>query len=305
MTVGRFLRQPSLLVGLAIVGLFAVVALAAPLIAPPQGRSANIIPRDGFKAMPEPPDAEHPLGTIENQNDVFYGLIWGTRAAFRVGVLVTLGRLAIGGLVGLVAGYRGGWVDAVLMRLTDAFLAFPMIAAVMVMLAVFGNVLDLLAGGDQMYMVRRVETVITIALVLFGWMPYARMIRGNALSEREKEYMHAARGSGVPGWRILFRHLLPNVTQGLFVLSAADVGAMVVLVSALNFIGFGVGTMGEMPAEWGQLLSVSRNWIVGAGGNAFEYWFTFVPVSLAVVFFAVGWNLIGDGLRDALDPRMK
>jgi peptide/nickel transport system permease protein len=251
------------------------------------------------------PDIDHPLGTTENQNDIFYGLIWGTRAAFRVGVFVTFGRLLIGGMVGLVAGYRGGWVDALLMRITDAFLAFPVIAAVMVMLAVFGNVIELLGSGDQMFMLRRVETVIIAALVIFGWMPYARVMRGNALSEREKEYVQAARATGVPGWRILFRHLLPNATQGVFVLSASDVGAMVVLVSALNFIGFGAATMGEMPAEWGQLLSVSRNWIVGAGGNAFQYWFTFVPVSLAVVLFAIGWNLIGDGLRDALDPRMK
>ncbi|HSJ58866.1 MAG TPA: ABC transporter permease [Anaerolineae bacterium] len=305
MTASRFLRQPSLLIGLAIVALFAAVALAAPLIAPPQGRSPDVIPRDGFSAQPLPPGDDHPFGTTQSQNDIFYGVIWGTRAAFRIGVLVTLGRLLIGGLVGLVAGYQGGWVDALLMRITDAFLAFPVIAAVMVMLAVFGNVIELLGSGDQMFMLRRVEIVITVALVLFGWMPYARMIRGNALSEREKEYMQAARASGVPGRRILFRHLLPNVTQGIFVLSASDVGAMVVLVSALNFIGFGAGTMGEMPAEWGQLLSVSRNWIVGAGGNAFRYWFTFVPVSLAVVLFAVGWNLIGDGLRDAFDPRTK
>lgn len=305
MTARRFVKQPSLLIGLAIVGLFAAVALAAPLIAPPQGRSPAIIPRDGFGPMPLPPGTEHPFGTTENQNDIFYGVIWGTRAAFRVGVLVTLGRLLIGGLIGLIAGYRGGWVDALLMRMTDAFLAFPVIAAVMVMLAVFGNVIELLSEGDQLFMLRRVETVIIAALVLFGWMPYARMIRGNALSEREKEYVHAARATGIPGWRILFRHLLPNVTQGMFVMSASDVGAMVVFVSALNFIGFGAASFGEMPAEWGQLLSVSRNWIVGAGGNAFEYWFTFVPVSLAVVLFAIGWNLIGDGLRDALDPRMR
>ncbi|MBN1657118.1 MAG: ABC transporter permease [Anaerolineae bacterium] len=305
MTARRFLRQPSLLTGLAIVGFFALVALAAPLIAPPQGRSAEIIPRDGFSVQPVSPSADHPFGTTQSQNDVFYGVIWGTRAAFRVGVLVTLGRLLIGGVIGLVAGYCGGWVDALLMRVTDAFLAFPVIAAVMVMLAVFGNVIELLGSGDQMFMLRRVEMVITVALVLFGWMSYARIIRGNALSEREKEYMQAAHATGVPGWRVLWRHLLPNVTQGIFVLSASDVGAMVVLVSALNFIGFGVGTMGEMPAEWGQLLSISRNWIVGAGGNAFHYWFTFVPVSLAVVLFAVGWNLVGDGLRDAFDPRMK
>jgi peptide/nickel transport system permease protein len=305
MTARRFLKQPSLLIGFAIIGFFAVVALAAPLIAPPQGRSAVIIPRDGFGPMPLPPAGEHPFGTTENQNDIFYGVVWGTRAAFRVGVFVTLGRLLIGGLVGLVAGYRGGWVDALLMRITDAFLAFPVIAAVMVMLAVFGNVIELLSQGDQLFMLRRVETVIIVALVLFGWMPYARMVRGNVLSEREKEYVHAARATGVPGWRILFRHLLPNVTQGVFVLSASDVGAMVVFVSALNFIGFGAASIGEMPAEWGQLLSVSRNWIVGGGGNAFQYWFTFVPVSLAVVLFAIGWNLIGDGLRDALDPRMR
>jgi peptide/nickel transport system permease protein len=154
-------------------------------------------------------------------------------------------------------------------------------------------------------MVRRIETVMLVALIVFGWMSYARVVRGNVLAEREKEYVQAARATGVGGWRILFRHMLPNVTQGLFVLAAADVGAMVVLVAAFNFIGFGATGQGEMPAEWGQILNVARNWIIGSPGNAFEYWYTYVPISAAIVLFAIGWNLIGDGLRDALDPRLR
>jgi len=178
---------------------------------------------------------------------------------------------------------------------------------VMVTVALFGN--DLIAMPDGIMRpfpnAPKTEAVIVLTLIVFGWMAYARLIRGNVLSEREKEYVQAARAVGVNNRRMIFRHLLPNATHGLPVMIASDIGMMVVWMAAFNFIGLIQGNKSMMVADWGQMLSFARNWIIGAGGNAFQYWYTYVPVSLAIVFFSVGWNLIGDGLRDVLDPRLR
>lgn len=301
---GRWLRiiqgvlsKPGLAVGGLILLAFGVIAIAAPLLAPPEGESPYLLPRDGLASLPKPPCPSHPLGTMSGQYDVFYGLVWGTRVAFRIGLSITLGRALIGVLWGLLSGYYGGLLDALLMRITDAFMAFPIVAVAMVMVALFRQPLWLEPMGG------RIEQIIILTLVLFGWMPYARLVRGNVLAERHKQYIEAALSVGALNRRILFRHLLPNVTQGLFVLIASDIGAMTVLVAAFSFIGL---TGGFNPrADWGEMLSIARNWVIGTRGNAFEYWYTYLPASLCIVLFALGWNLVGDGLRDVLDPRLR
>ncbi len=256
--------------------------------------------------MPEPPSPGHPLGLMPGRYDVFYGLVWGTRIAFRIGLLVTVSRALIGIVLGLVAGYYGGLVDAILMRITDAFLAFPMIVPVVVMSALYGYTSYVSPSGWRMLLPDPKEQTVIVALILFGWMSYARLIRGNVLSEREKDYMQAAKATGLRKGRILFRHLLPNATHGLYVLMASDIGAVVVLIAAFTFIGLIGVTFGtEMQADWGQMLATSRDWIVGSPAAAFEHWYTYLPVCVAIVLFSIGWNLIGDGLRDVFDPRTR
>jgi peptide/nickel transport system permease protein len=154
MIMTKIAARPSLVAGSLIVLAFLAVAVTAPIIAPPQGESPYIVPRDGLSPIPRPPGPGHALGTMDGQGDVFYALVWGTRAAFRAGLIITLGRVLIGVLLGLIAGYYGGLVDALIMRLTDAFMAFPLMAVAMVMLAVVGMV----------------ERVVMVTLVLFGWM---------------------------------------------------------------------------------------------------------------------------------------
>ncbi len=305
MSVRKALSRPSLAVGTLIILGMLVVATVAPFLAPPQGDNPYVLPRDGFSPVPRPPSPAHRLGTMEGQGDVFYGLIWGTRMAFRLGVVITLGRLVIGVLLGLVSGGFGGLVDAMLMRVTDAFLAFPIMAAVMVAVALFGTQLSFDAEGMPWLLPTNEERVIIVTMILFGWMAYARLLRGNVLVEREKEYMQAATSTGTNRRRILFRHLLPNVTAGIFVLGASDIGAVVVWLAAFNFIGFIRYSEATMMADWGRMLALSRNWIIGSPSRPFEFWYTFVPASAAVVLFSVGWNLIGDGLRDLLDPRTR
>ena len=302
----NILARPSLVLGILIVLVFFILAAAAPLIAPPvDEENPYLVPQYGFGAFPQPPSAEHPLGLMARQQDVFYGLVWGTRTALKVGLFVTVGRLLIGAVLGLVSGHYGRLVDAVIMRVTDAFMAFPIIAAVMVTVALFAREATVVPGGRMFLVPSREEQVIILTLVAFGWMSYARLLRGNVLAEREKDYMQAARAIGVGNRRVIFRHLFPNVTQGLFVLVASDIGAVVVLLTMFTFIGLVRPAMGTMEADWGQMLSVSRDWIIGSPSNAFEYWYTYVPVSVAIVLFSIGWSLIGDGLRDVLDPRLR
>lgn len=301
----RVLSHPSLVLGGLIVLLFLAVAAAAPLIAPPEGRSPYLLPKEGFGHTPKPPDAEHPLGTLAGQYDVFYGLVWGTRIALWVGLSVTLGRALLGVVLGLVSGHHGGTIDALIMRVTDAFMAFPIMAAAMVIIVVFSAPWWETGPTGPASLSDSMDKHIALALILFGWMPYARLIRGNVLAERDKEYIQAAVSLGAPGRRILLRHLLPNVTQGLLVLVTSDIGTMVVLMATFNFLGLKVTSTVEMLTDWGQMLNTSRDWIIGTPANAFEYWYTFIPASLAIVLFSMGWNLIGDGLRDVLDPRLR
>ncbi|MBN1661205.1 MAG: ABC transporter permease [Anaerolineae bacterium] len=307
MRIRRVLFRPALMAGSLIVVAFAVVALAAPSISPTENPDAPyFMVSHGVSRTPKAPGGAYPLGLMARQYDIFYGVVWGTRLAFQAGLMVTAGRLIIGVVVGLLAGYFGGWVDALLMRITDAFLAFPIMAAGMVMIVILGRqVVEWLWSTTPFVMPYREEEVLMLTLVLFGWMSYARLIRGNLLAQREKEYIEAARAAGVGHVRMMLRHLWPNARQGLFVLAASDVGVVVVLLAMFAFVGLITPAPEGLEADWGQMLAAARGWIVGTPGNAFEYWYTYLPVSLAIVLFSVGWNLVGDGLRDALDPRLR
>jgi peptide/nickel transport system permease protein len=291
----RLLTSREFMAGLLLVVAFAAAAVFAPQLAPPQSDDPYDIPRDGFKTSPSPPSPKHLLGTLEDQRDVLYGLVWGTRVAFRVGFLVTLARALLGITIGALSGYYRGWFDAVMMRLTDAFMAFPIIVAALVMLTVLSNpwIVD--------YPVPE-EIVIPAALVLFGWMQYARLARGNVMAELDREYVKAAISVGARGRRILLRHVLPNAAQGLFELMASDIGVMVVTAAVLTFLSL---TRAEPKADWGVMLKLSRNWIVSGPNRAFEYWFCYGPPIVAVLLFSTGWSLIGDGLRRVLDPRSR
>jgi peptide/nickel transport system permease protein len=289
------LLSPGLVLGALIVLGFAVVAIGAPIIAPPEGEDPYTIPQDGYRIQPRPPGPGHPLGTMERSHDVFYGIVWGTRVAFRIGLSVTLGRAMIGILLGLVAGYYGGLFDALVMRLTDAFMGFPIVPATLLMLTFFGP-----TRWSRATSTTALNSIIVLSLILFGWMQYARLVRGNVLAERAKQYVEAAIALGARSPRIIFRHVLPNVPQGLFVMVASDIGAMVVLAAMFTFLG-----LSGRPdlAEWGSMLNVSRNWIIGTPSSAFQYWYTYLPPIAAILFFSVAWNLVGDGLRDVFDPR--
>jgi peptide/nickel transport system permease protein len=283
----RLVKTPISFAGLAMVLFFVSVAVAAPFLAPPRaGYEAYEIPRDGFSAFPKPPNEKYPFGTTQGQYDIFYGVVWGTRSAFLVGFAVTGSIALIGVVVGTLSGYFGGVLDDLLMRITDVFLAFPFLIAAMTLTAVLGRGLD----------------KVMIAMIAYGWMSYARVVRAEVLSVKQMAYVEAARAVGIGHVRMILRYVLPNSIYVVLVMASMDIGSMVLWASTLSFLGLGA-PMGH--ADWGQLISMARNWIVGPPGDPFAHWYTVVYPSAAILLFVLAWNLIGDTLRDILDPRMK
>lgn len=315
----RLIKNPTSLLGIVLLLGFIIVALAAPLIAPPEENARNIymIPRDGFSNAPEPPNEIHPLGTTEGQYDILYGVVWGTRTAFRVGIVITLITSLIGLIIGSIAGFYGGWVDELLMRITEVFLVFPFLLAAITLTSVLQTVYG---RGEANFLVSvaKVLAFLTfgtnpsenmdpiqiqiltgmLAIIVFGWMTYARVIRGNILSVKEYEYALAARLIGASDMRILFRHLLPNAVFPVLVLASMDIGSYVLTFAALSFLGLGAQ---RGYADWGQMISFARSWIPNLG----QYWYIVVYPGLAIILFVLAWNLVGDALRDILDPRMR
>jgi peptide/nickel transport system permease protein len=317
-TVKKLLRNPTSLAGILLLVIFMLVAIFAPALAPtpPNSRDPYIIPRDGFSTPPQPPNAEHRLGTTEGQYDIYYGIIWGTRTAFRVGVIITIFTALIGLLVGAFSGFYGGWLDELLMRITEIFQAFPFLLAAITLTSVLQTIYGRGEAGVLMSMARALAVVTfgqspaktvspvqlqlltgMLAIIIFGWMTYARVIRGNILAVKEFEYATAARVIGASDMRILFRHLLPNAVFPVLVIASMNIGSYVLSFAALSFLGLGAQ---RGYADWGQMISFARNWIPTLA----VHWHIVVYPGIAIVLFVLAWNLLGDALRDVLDPRM-
>jgi len=285
--VQRMLKNPVSLTGIVLVIFFVAIAILAPVLAPPERPEEPYrIPRDGYLAEPKPPSSEHIFGTTEGQYDIYYGVIWGARTAFRVGVLITIATIAIGLVIGTSSGYFGGWLEEVLMRVVEIFMGFPFLLAAITLAAVLGTN-------------PRFDRITTgmIALIAFGWTTYARLLRGDILSVKERDYVMAARTLGASHFRIMMRHVIPNSVFPTLVVASMDIGSYVLNFAALSFLG-----LGAEPgyADWGQLISFARNWMPSLA----DYWYIIVYPGIAILLFCLGWNLIGDAFRDILDPKL-
>lgn len=282
----RFNRNPLGLIGLILVVFFALIAIFAPVLAPvPEGNFGrtftipNQMLQEGFSPIPVAPSAEHPFGLTSNGYDIYFGVVWGARGAFIIGLAVTVVSLLVGLIVGTLSGYFGGWVDNIMMRFTDIIFAFPYLVLLIVIVVVAGRSLF----------------SIMLAIALVGWGQYARLIRSEILKVKQLEYVSAARAMGAFDPRIIVRHVLPNSLTSVLVLVSLDIGTIVVTAAALSFLG--IGAPSGFP-DWGQLINLSRNWL-----SQPQYWFTYVYPGLAIVLFVLAWTLIGDALREATDPR--
>ena len=283
----RIKKSPLSLVGLFLILFFVIIAVLAPELAPPKyPHNPYRIPRYGYSAIPRPPSPEHPFGLTEGQYDIYYGVIWGTRTAFRIGFIVVGSILVIGIVLGSISGYYGGIVDEIIMRVVDTFMSLPTLVLAMALVTALGRSLD----------------NVMKALIIVGWPSYARLIRGDILAVREEGYVEAARAVGCSDLRVILKHVLPNAIYPLLIMASLDIGAMVLTAAALSFLGLGA-PVGY--ADWGQMVSFARNWIVGPPDNPLAYWYTITIPGLFILFFVLGWNLLGDAFRDILDPKLR
>jgi len=282
----RFKRNPLSVLGLGIVVFFVAVAVLAPFLAHPTQRNPYMIPHTGYASDPLPPAPGHPFGTTQQQFDLFYGIVWGARTALLVALTVVATAVLIALILGSVSGYYGGRLDEIVMRITDIFLAFPGLILAVVIVAVLGQSVQ--------------NAVIAIAAV--EWPTYTRLLRGEFLRVRDMEYVQAARALGSGDLRIIARHVIPNTVYPLLVLASLNTGSIVITFAALSFLGLGAPTG---YADWGQLINLSHNWIVGTAGDPFQFWFTLIVPGTAIFLFVLGWNILGDAFRDIFDPSLR
>ncbi|HTY46875.1 MAG TPA: ABC transporter permease [Methanomassiliicoccales archaeon] len=297
-----YLMRKSLLalVGIAIVLSIIIIAIFAPVFAPvpptPPGRDPMIIPQD-FQT-PVPPGAPKPadigggtflFGSGPLGTDIYYGVIWGSRTSIYISLYVVALAVVVGLVLGAIAGYYGGIVDEALMRITDIFLSVPALILAMAVVAV---------------LTRSLENIM-LALTLVWWPPYARIVRGQVLTIKENTYVEAARAVGAKRMRILFRHIVPNSLSPVLVNATMDIGVVVLVAAGLSFIGFGPPTG---YAEWGKMVSDGQTYflsIVNYNGQQLNPWWIWAFPGLFIFLFVMGFNLLGDGLRDILDPRLR
>lgn len=281
--LASFARSRIALAGLIVLAVIIVCALLAPAISPQN--PYNLAELDIMDSKLEPGAKSMDgktfwLGTDEQGRDMFSAILYGLRISLGVGVISTLVALALGMAVGLAAGYVGGWIDALIMRIVDLQLSFPSILIALVLLAVLGQ------GVDK----------IVIALITVQWAYYARTVRSSALVERRKEYVDAARCLAYSGWRILYRHILPNCLPPLIVVATVQVAHAIALEATLSFLGLG------MPITSPSLgLLIANGYAHLLSG---KYWMSFFP-GIALLVTIVAINLVGDHLRDVLNPRLQ
>lgn len=266
-------RNLLLFLGAAIVLFFIIVAIFAPFIATYDPSATNL------KGTFLPPSSKHFFGTDDIGRDVFSRVVYGSRVSLFVGFIAVGISLIIGVILGLASGYYGGKVDSIIMRFTDIMLSFPSFFLILAVIAFLK------------------PSIINVMIVIgfTGWMGVARLVRAEVMSVKNREYITAAILQGLSHKRIMFKHILPNVLSPVFVTATLSIAGAILLESSLSFLGLGV----QPPTpSWGNILTDGQKNIINA------WWLSFFP-GLAIVFTALGYNLLGEGLRDLLDPKNK
>jgi peptide/nickel transport system permease protein len=266
-------------VPLAIIVAFVVVAVLAPLISPADPYEQSLRLRHRPPVWEERGSWAHPLGTDRLGRDLLSRIIYGARVSLAAGVLTVLLASAVGAAIGLAAGYYGGRVDAALMRVTDATMSFPVILLALILAVTVGPSF--------------VNVVVAITVIL--WARYARVIRGQVLTLMQLDFIAQARIAGAGAWRVITRHLLPNTLNTLVVLVTLQVGYVIIVEASLSFLGAGIPP--PTPA-WGGMIAEGRDVVTSA------WWVSFFP-GLAILLVVLAFNLLGDWLRDTLDPRLR
>jgi peptide/nickel transport system permease protein len=270
---GALARHPLALTGFAIILLLVLVAALAPLVAPYPPQAQHLAERL------QAPGARHWLGTDELGRDILSRLIYGTRLTLGIVALVTAISAPVGLAIGCMAGYAGGWIDAALMRLTDVFLALPRLILALAFVAALGPGIE--------------NAVLAIALV--AWPPYARIARAETLALRHSDFIAAAQLAGASPVRIVLRHIMPLCLASVIVRVSLDMAGVILIAAGLGFLGLGA----QPPApEWGAMIAAGRKYMLD------QWWVAAMP-GIAIAVVSLGFNLLGDGLRDVLDPKQR
>jgi peptide/nickel transport system permease protein len=273
----RALRRDRLaVISLAIILVFVMAAIFAPSLAPYPDQALG---KSNLAEKLDPPSAAHLLGTDDVGRDLLSRILYGSRPSLSIGIFVVGLAMLIGTPLGAIAGYSGGWLDQAIMRITDIFLSFP---ALLLAIAVSA------ALGASFF-----NAMLSITLTWWPW--YTRLARAQAVSLKEQTFIEASRAIGVPGFTIIRRHIIPNVLTPALVQATMDIGSAILMGSALSFVGLGV----QLPrADWGNMLNVARLYFSDGP------WFAIFP-GLAILLVAMCFNLLGDGVRDVLDPQSR
>ncbi|WNS75724.1 ABC transporter permease [Bacillus sp. DTU_2020_1000418_1_SI_GHA_SEK_038] len=266
-------KNKAAMTGAFIVIIFAILAILAPVIAPYDPSHIEM-----SKKL-QTPSSEHWLGTDDKGRDILSRLLYGSRISLTVGILSTVLGAVVGIVLGIVSGYYGRWIDSVIMRICDVLLAFPGILLALAIVSILGAS----------------TTNVIIAVAFFAIPTFARIVRGSTLSVKKLEYIDAIRAMGSSDFRIIFKHILPNILSPIIVQSTLYIASAIITASALSFLG--MGTQPPTP-EWGTMLAQGRSYVAQAPH------LTLFP-GFVILLVVVGFNLFGDGLRDALDPKAK
>ena len=263
-------REPNLLVGAGLVLTVVLVAIFAPVVAPYGPEETD------YGARLAPPSRDHVMGTDNLGRDIFSRVVHGTRIDLRVGVVSVLLPFVVGTLLGCLAGYYGRWMDTIVMRIADVVQAFPFLILIIAIVAVLGP------GLRNLF----------VAVALVAWVSYARLLRGEILVAKHREYVEAARAMGAGDARVIGRHILPNVISSALVFAMADVILYIVLAASLSYLGLGARPPSP---EWGAMITEGRTFMANA------WWVSAAP-GLAIVVTGIAFSVLGDGLADALRP---
>jgi peptide/nickel transport system permease protein len=269
-------RSPLSVIGFFLVAVFLIIALIGPMIILYPGDIKGAIHMD---QKLRPPSSAHPFGTDEVGRDIYSRVIIGTRLSFQIGLIIIFVAMGIGIPLGIIAGYVGGWLNEIIMRVTDVFLSIP---GLLLALAIVGA----LGPGIKNAM---------LALSIVWWPGYVRLVQGKTLSLKEESFVEAAKSIGASKLRIIFSHILPNCTSPIIVKASMDMGMAILFAANLGFIG--VGAQPPEP-EWGAMISTGRNYLP-------DHWWMATFPGLAILITVLGFNLLGDGLRDVLDPQSR
>ena len=275
-------KSPLTISGIIIIMIFVMLAILAPYLAPYDPERLDL------PSQFQSPSRDHLMGTDELGRDIYSRILYGARIDLTVGIIVVFASFIIGTSLGVIAGYMGGRVDEIIMRITDVFLAFPGLVLVFVIAY---------ALRDGVWIIDNVLYIVMASLIIVWWPGFTRITRGQALSVRENEYVEAAKAVGSSNFRIIFKHVLPNCLSPVIVRATMEFGVAILVVASLGFLG--VGAEPGTP-EWGAMISEGRDYI-----NPDLYpWIPTFP-GLAILIVVLGFNLMGDGLRDILDPRIR